>query len=403
MPVDGPAAAEEYLPDPQILVGGIGDATCDRAPCRSVSSSPDRDRRRPRQIWLEGGGGGQRTESYELAMYFMARKTSIDCLEKRSRRGYLFLIGDEMPYPRVKRHEVAKLLGDRLRRDIPIEEMVEELALKYETWFIVPNLSSYYDDPQIYRRWQELLGQRVVRLERPEAIADLIATIIGISEGAVDLDGAEDGLAAAGRRDAADAVADALASAEREIAIRSTLAEPAARPISPPHAAAVKSTQEIAAQLGRVGGEQARPEGSGLPGVWRRTVGYGHQADRSNRNAKCHRCSGTRVWRRRERGDRRLSRREFSADLVVRYCGGSQAGRNVVLPDGRRHVFSQFGAGTLAGAPAYMAGQLVLDPRSHAVEKQPQFAATPRADPFANLAVHPRARTATALYHQLLE
>ena len=39
--------------------------------------------------------------------------------------------------------------------------------------------------------------------------------------------------------------------------------------------------------------------------------------------------------------------RRLEADLVVRYCGGSQAGHNVELPDGRRHTFSQFGAGTL--------------------------------------------------------
>src|SRR5215813_4385456 len=42
--------------------------------------------------------------------------------------------------------------------------------------------------------------------------------------------------------------------------------------------------------------------------------------------------------------------RKLEADLVVRYCGGSQAGHNVELPDGRRHTFSQFGAGTLAAA-----------------------------------------------------
>src|ERR1700731_673121 len=40
--------------------------------------------------------------------------------------------------------------------------------------------------------------------------------------------------------------------------------------------------------------------------------------------------------------------RPHGADLVVRYSGGSQAGHNVQLPDGRRHTFSQFGAGTLA-------------------------------------------------------
>ena len=33
------------------------------------------------------------------------------------------------------------------------------------------------------------------------------------------------------------------------------------------------------------------------------------------------------------------------ADLVVRFNGGPQAGHNVVLPDGRHHMFSQFGSG----------------------------------------------------------
>jgi adenylosuccinate synthase len=56
--------------------------------------------------------------------------------------------------------------------------------------------------------------------------------------------------------------------------------------------------------------------------------------------------------------------REFDADLVVRYCGGSQAGHNVELPDGRRHTFSQFGAGTLAPQRprTYLGPATVIDP-----------------------------------------
>ena len=98
-----------YLAHPQILIGGIGDATCDRAPLQvgQFESGIEIDEDLAK-LWLEGGGGGQQTESYELAMYFMARHTSIDCLEKRGQRGYLFLIGDEMPYPKVKRKEVAR-------------------------------------------------------------------------------------------------------------------------------------------------------------------------------------------------------------------------------------------------------------------------------------------------------
>src|SRR5438046_9129144 len=58
--------------------------------------------------------------------------------------------------------------------------------------------------------------------------------------------------------------------------------------------------------------------------------------------------------------------RHYEADLVVRYCGGSQAGHNVQLPDGRRHTFSQFGAGTLAGTvetpQTYLGPNVVIDP-----------------------------------------
>src|SRR5206468_1773316 len=54
--------------------------------------------------------------------------------------------------------------------------------------------------------------------------------------------------------------------------------------------------------------------------------------------------------------------RRFGADLVVRYGGGSQAGHNVQLPDGRRHAFSQFGAGTLAGVKTYLGPRVVLHP-----------------------------------------
>src|SRR4051794_41479383 len=58
--------------------------------------------------------------------------------------------------------------------------------------------------------------------------------------------------------------------------------------------------------------------------------------------------------------------RAWEADLVVRYCGGSQAGHNVELPDGRRHTFSQFGAGTLArrgrGPRTYLGPNVIIDP-----------------------------------------
>jgi adenylosuccinate synthase len=50
------------------------------------------------------------------------------------------------------------------------------------------------------------------------------------------------------------------------------------------------------------------------------------------------------------------------AGMVVRFNGGSQAGHTVVTPDGLRHVFSHFGAGTLAGVPTFLSQFFVCNP-----------------------------------------
>lgn len=53
----------------------------------------------------------------------------------------------------------------------------------------------------------------------------------------------------------------------------------------------------------------------------------------------------------------------FGADCIVaRFNGGAQAGHTVVLPDGRRHVFSHFGSGTLAGAATFLSKHFVSNP-----------------------------------------
>lgn len=48
--------------------------------------------------------------------------------------------------------------------------------------------------------------------------------------------------------------------------------------------------------------------------------------------------------------------------LVVRYNGGAQAGHTVVTPNGIRHVFSHFGAGTFTGAPTYLSKYFIVNP-----------------------------------------
>jgi hypothetical protein len=200
-----------YLEHPQIMVGGIGDATCDRAPLQvgQFESGIEIDEDLG-QLYLEGGGGGHITESYELAMYFMAHHTALDCHERRGQPGYLFLIGDEIPYPVVRRDEVESVIGDRLQADIPTEEVLAELQRRYDVYFILPKMTHHWNSREVRGRWGELLGQNVLRLEDPAGICELIASTIGIADGHVDLAGLEDDLEEAG---ASSTIASAVTSA----------------------------------------------------------------------------------------------------------------------------------------------------------------------------------------------
>ncbi|HEY1377491.1 MAG TPA: hypothetical protein VGF55_11895 [Gemmataceae bacterium] len=203
-----------YLDHPQILTGAIGDATCDAAPLQvgQFESGVEIDQDLGR-LYLEGGGGGHITESYELALYFMARHTAIDCFEKRGRRGYLFVIGDEIPYAKVKLKEVAAVIGDGPQSSIPVEDVVAELRRTYDVYHVLPKMTSNYDNPVVHLRWAELLGQNALRLEEPAGICELIASTVGIAEGKVDLEQVTDDLG------------DAGTSASVAQAVRRTLAE----------------------------------------------------------------------------------------------------------------------------------------------------------------------------------
>ncbi len=48
--------------------------------------------------------------------------------------------------------------------------------------------------------------------------------------------------------------------------------------------------------------------------------------------------------------------------LVVRFCGGAQAGHTVTAPDGRRHVFNHFGSGSFCGSSTYLSRFFICNP-----------------------------------------
>jgi len=171
--------------DPQVLFTAIGDATCDRAPLQIGQFESEAELMDQWLTWsfLEGGGGGGMKESYELGMYLAARHTSMDCYEKRGRRGYFFMTGDEHPYPRISKAQVKALIGDELDDDLPIERIIEELSVTFEPFFLVPDLLR---GKRCGRVWRDLLGDHVIALESSEDTCHAAAALVGLSEGALE-------------------------------------------------------------------------------------------------------------------------------------------------------------------------------------------------------------------------
>lgn len=193
-----------YATDPQILVGAIGDEQFDSVPLQvGQFESDNRIDDQLRDIYLEGGGGGDRKESYALAAYFLATRAQMDSLDKRGRKGYCFIIGDEANKPALSRAAVSRFIGDELAEDISLDEVYRQLEEKFHVYFIVPQLTSYYDQPWLEQHWRGIVGERFLRLEDPEEVCDLIALTVGVMEGAVTLDEGMDDLRELGRGAAA--------------------------------------------------------------------------------------------------------------------------------------------------------------------------------------------------------
>lgn len=74
--------------DPHVLCAAIGDVRArSQAPLQVTQFEADiRMTHQLEKLYLEGGGGGNGSESYGLLWYFAAMKTKIDCFEKRQKK-----------------------------------------------------------------------------------------------------------------------------------------------------------------------------------------------------------------------------------------------------------------------------------------------------------------------------
>lgn len=182
--------------DCAVMFGAIGDHEYDKFPLQVgqfESGTLELDK------WLkginrEGGGGANAGESYLLSWLVGARHTSIDCFEKRGRKGYSFTIGDEKTLLSVPASKLQKILGYAEASDLTAEQLLKECQQMYNVFHIhvkgysgedgVYSETSNGSDPGVIKQWQALLGQNLIVLDDANNIAETIASIVAVMEGA---------------------------------------------------------------------------------------------------------------------------------------------------------------------------------------------------------------------------
>lgn len=191
-----------YVVDPQIAITSYGDAYCDRVPLQiSQFESDNRIDTNLDNLFIEGGGGGNGGETQSLLWYYLANHVVTDSFEKRGKRGYLFIIADEVALDLRPEH-VTDALGisaDEVRsEDLTIDGVVNHLKEQWDTYIILEdNWSAKRQGSREF--YTKLFGaDHIIEAEGYENIAEVIGGALGYLEGSTDEDQLEADLKAIG-------------------------------------------------------------------------------------------------------------------------------------------------------------------------------------------------------------
>lgn len=173
--------------DPHICCMGVGDVEYDHSPLQVTQFEADlRIAKQLTDIYLENGGGGNVYESYTLPWYFAATKTSIDCFEKRGKKGYLFTIGDELPNPILRASHINRVMGAAPQKDLNPKEILALAEEKYHVFHIMVGTSGSLRSG-IKEAWGKVMGQKAIALNDHHKLAQTIVSTMQLNEG-MDID-----------------------------------------------------------------------------------------------------------------------------------------------------------------------------------------------------------------------
>lgn len=136
-------------------------------------------------VHIVGAGGGNAGESYNLAWYFAGMHTSIDCFEKRGKKGYLFTVGDEPVLNGLTRASIERVCGEKPERDLSNEDLLQMAQRMYHVFHVIVEEGSHMRGypKQTEEGWRNLLGQNVLMLKDHTKLAEVCISAIEVTEG----------------------------------------------------------------------------------------------------------------------------------------------------------------------------------------------------------------------------
>lgn len=178
----GQVNCQGYLKDPAFGLTVIGDANpsswggpSDKAPIQMTELVTNAESYRnliPR-LYLEGGGGGQGKENYDLALYGCARKIKF---RGEKRKGFIFILGDEGFYDVIESKHLKKHFGEINPQPIKTSDIISELMQFFYVFCLHINTGSYNRDryQEMQQQWRNVLGNNFIPLIDPTSYLDIM-------------------------------------------------------------------------------------------------------------------------------------------------------------------------------------------------------------------------------------
>jgi len=180
----GQIMMQKYLQDPAISFCAIGDAKTDNAPLQVSEFGQGKEiDQLISKMWLEGNGGGNEHESYEMSAYFYGRH----CSFSNARLPFFFVTGDEGYWETTTSEMIERVMGIGVG-NINGASLWKDLMKKFNVFHIK---KAYYSgsEPAINKQWCDTLGsERVLHITNPKACIDVMLGAIALTSGSRTLD-----------------------------------------------------------------------------------------------------------------------------------------------------------------------------------------------------------------------